>query len=95
MRDLLGVSIGMGTVHNVLQAATRQAGVISHSHDLSGIRVGIARQSLMSFVVGFCGGLGLYATPTVITNIFTATVPAMAVANAPVVDLMAAALAVR
>ena len=41
MRDLLGVSISVGTVHHVLQLATRQAGVVNHDQDLSGIRVGL------------------------------------------------------
>lgn len=41
MRDLLGVSISEGTVHNVHQAAARQAGAINHSQDLSAIRVGL------------------------------------------------------
>ena len=41
MRDLLGVSISVGTVHNVLQSAARQAGVINQDQDLSGIRVGL------------------------------------------------------
>ena len=62
---------------------------------LVGIGVGIARQSLMAFVVGVGGGLGLYATPTIITNIFTATIAVAVAANAPVVDVVSAALAVR
>ena len=41
MRDLLGVPISVGTVHHVLQLATRQAGVVNHDQDLSGIRVGL------------------------------------------------------
>jgi hypothetical protein len=41
LRDLLGVSICVGTVHDVLQAATLQAGVINNDEDLSGIRVGL------------------------------------------------------
>jgi hypothetical protein len=41
MRDLLGVSISIGTVHTVLQSAAQQAGVINHGQDLSGIRVGL------------------------------------------------------
>ena len=41
MRDLLGVSISVGCVHNVLQAATREASAINHDQDLSGIRVGL------------------------------------------------------
>ena len=41
LRDLLGVSISVGTVHHVLQLATRQAGVVNHDQDLSGIRVGL------------------------------------------------------
>ena len=41
LRDLLGVSISVGCVHDVLQAATRQAGIINRRQDLSGIRVGL------------------------------------------------------
>ena len=41
LRDLLGFSISVGTVHQVLQSAARQAGVINHDQDLSGIRVGL------------------------------------------------------
>ena len=41
MRDLLGVSISEGTVHNVHQLAAQHAGAINRSQDLSGIRVGL------------------------------------------------------
>ena len=41
LRDLLGVAISVGTVHNVLQAATQQAAVINRQQDLSGIHVGL------------------------------------------------------
>jgi hypothetical protein len=41
LHDLLGVAISVGTVHDVLQAATQQAGVINRQQDLSGIRVGL------------------------------------------------------
>ena len=41
MRDLLGVSISVGCVHDVLQAATRKASAVNHDPDLSGIRVGL------------------------------------------------------
>jgi len=41
VRDLLGLSISVGTVHHVLQSATQQAGVINRQQDLSGIRVGL------------------------------------------------------
>jgi hypothetical protein len=41
LRDLLGVAISLGSVHNVLQSATQQAGVINRQQDLSGIRVGL------------------------------------------------------
>jgi len=41
LRDLLGLSISVGTVHHVLQSATRQADIINHDEDLSGIRVGL------------------------------------------------------
>src|SRR3954449_47113 len=41
LRDLLGVPVSLGYVHDVLQAATRQASVINRDQDLSGIRVGL------------------------------------------------------
>jgi hypothetical protein len=41
LRDLLGVSVSLGCVHDVLQAATRQASAINQGQDLSGIRVGL------------------------------------------------------
>ena len=41
LRDLLGVPVSLGSVHDVLQSATRQASVINHDQDLSGIRVGL------------------------------------------------------
>jgi hypothetical protein len=41
LRDLLGVAISVGTVHDVLQAATQQASAINQAQDLSGIRVGL------------------------------------------------------
>jgi hypothetical protein len=41
LRDLLGVAISIGTIHDVLQSATQQAGVINREQDLSGIRVGL------------------------------------------------------
>jgi hypothetical protein len=41
MRDLLGVSVSVGSVHDVLQWAARQAGAINREQDLSGIRVGL------------------------------------------------------
>jgi len=41
LRDLLGVPVSIGTVHHLLQSATRQAGVINRQQDLSGIRVGL------------------------------------------------------
>jgi len=41
MRDLLGLSISVGTVHQMLQSATRQADIINRQQDVSGIRVGL------------------------------------------------------
>ncbi len=41
LRDLLGVPVSLGSVHHVLQSATRQASAINHDQDLSGIRVGL------------------------------------------------------
>jgi len=41
LRDLLGLPVSVGTVHHVLQSATRQAGIINGQQDLSCIRVGL------------------------------------------------------
>jgi hypothetical protein len=41
IRDLLGVSMSVGTVHQMLQSAARKADVINHEQDLSAIRVGL------------------------------------------------------
>ncbi len=41
MRDLLGISISLGTVHNELQAATRNAVIVNDAEDLSSVRVGL------------------------------------------------------
>jgi len=41
LRDLLGLPVSVGCVHDVLQAASRQASLINHDQDLSGIRVGL------------------------------------------------------
>ncbi|MGD0106988.1 MAG: hypothetical protein ABSC06_23560 [Rhodopila sp.] len=57
MRDLLGISISIGTVHNVLQSAARRAGVINHEQDLSGIPVGLHDeifQGSMPVLAGVC-----------------------------------------
>lgn len=47
---------------------------------LTGIGAGVLRQSLMPFVTGVGGGVGLYAAPNVIESIMTATLPATALA---------------
>ena len=41
IRDLLGVSISVGAVHDALQSAARQGGFINGAEDLSCIRVGL------------------------------------------------------
>ncbi len=41
LRDLLGVPVSVGRVHDMLQAATREASAINHDQDLSSIRVGL------------------------------------------------------
>src|SRR3954470_16034989 len=41
LRDLLGLSVSLGHVHDVLQGATRQASAVNAEQDLSGIRVGL------------------------------------------------------
>src|SRR3954463_10170379 len=41
LRDLLGLPVSLGYVHDVLQSATRQASTVNAEQDLSGIRVGL------------------------------------------------------
>src|SRR5918995_68435 len=41
LRDLLGLPVSLGHVHDVLQAVTRQASALNDEQDLSGIRVGL------------------------------------------------------
>lgn len=41
MRDVLGWSISIGTVHNVLHTAAEQASMINGAQDLSRIRTGL------------------------------------------------------
>src|SRR3954451_6090354 len=41
LRDLLGLPVSVGYVHDVLQAATRQASAVNDEQGLSGIRVGL------------------------------------------------------
>src|ERR671932_1734592 len=40
LHDLLGLPVSLGQVHDVLQAAARQASAVDDEPDLSGIRVG-------------------------------------------------------
>ena len=57
LRDLLGVSISIGTVHNVLQSAAQRACVINHEQDLSGISIGLHDeifQGSMPVLAGVC-----------------------------------------
>ncbi len=41
LRDLLGLPVSLGCVHDVLEVATQQASVINRDQDLSRIRVGL------------------------------------------------------
>ena len=41
LRDLLGLPVSIGIVHHVLHSATRQADIINHDQDLSGICVSL------------------------------------------------------
>jgi hypothetical protein len=57
MRDLLGLSISIGTIHNVLHSAAQRAGVINQDQDLSGIPVGLHDeifQGSMPVLAGVC-----------------------------------------
>jgi hypothetical protein len=56
LRDLLGVSISVGTVHHVLEWATQQAGIVNHDQDLSGIRVGLHDELFQGAMPVLAGG---------------------------------------
>jgi len=62
--------------------------IIATAMVLVGIGMGVARQSVMAFVVGIAGGLGLFSAPTVMAAIFTGTVDG--VPPGPVTDLATA-----
>ena len=55
MRDLLGVTISMGSVHEVLHLAGQQAGAINRERDLSGIRVGLHDELFQGATPVFAG----------------------------------------
>src|SRR3954470_24613997 len=48
LRDLLGLPVSLGCVHDVLRAATRQASAVNTEQDLSGIRVGLHNEIFQS-----------------------------------------------
>ncbi len=48
----LGVLVGVGCVHDVLQAATREASAVNHGQNLSGIRVGLEAGAARKALVG-------------------------------------------
>lgn len=48
--------------------------IIAGSIVLIGIIAGVTKQSLMAFAVGIAGGMGLYNAPTIIDNVFSATI---------------------
>lgn len=57
--------------------------VLAGAMILVGIAVGVVRQSLMGFVVGVAGGMGLYNVPSIVDAVMTATLPAAV--QAPVI----------
>ncbi len=65
VRDLLGLSISVGTVHHVLQSATRQASAINRDQDLSGIRVGL-HDEILQGATPVLAGVDAASTPTAI-----------------------------
>src|SRR4051794_14852395 len=61
LRDLLGVPVSVGHVHDVLQSATRQASVINRDQNLSGIRVGL-RDEIFQGATPVLVGVGAAST---------------------------------
>jgi len=56
LRDLLGVPVSVGCVHDVLQAATRQASTINQDQNLSRIRVGLHDEIFQGATPVLAGG---------------------------------------
>jgi hypothetical protein len=57
LRDLLGVSMSVGSVHDMLQSAAEKAAVVNREQDLSAIRVGLHDelfQGTMPVLAGVC-----------------------------------------
>jgi hypothetical protein len=57
LRDLLGVSISVGGVHDILQSAAEKAAVVNREQDLSAIRIGLHDelfQATMPVLAGVC-----------------------------------------
>ena len=50
--------------------------IIAIAMILVGLVAGVVRQSIMSFVMGLAGGMGLYNAPAVIEAVMTATITA-------------------
>jgi hypothetical protein len=66
LRDLLGIPVSLGTVHDVLQSSARQAAVINEGADLSGIRVGLHDeifQGPMPVLAGVCAPISPRTAP--------------------------------
>jgi hypothetical protein len=57
LRDLLGVSISVGSVHDILQSAAEKAAAVNREQDLSAIREGLHDelfQGTMPVLAGVC-----------------------------------------
>jgi hypothetical protein len=68
LRDLLGVSISVGSVHDILQSAAEKAAAVNREQDLSAIREGLHDelfQGTMPVLAGVCArSTYCYLTPT-------------------------------
>lgn len=84
---VMAAGVGAGAADDFLETLTlltewttgTLGQVIALSMVIVGVIVGITRQSLMAFVIGIGGGMGLNFAPTIIENVFTAALPIMPV----------------
>ena len=80
---VMAAGVGAGAADDFLETLTlltewttgTLGQVIALSMVVVGVIMGIARQSLMAFIVGIGGGMGLNFAPTIIENVFTAALP--------------------